>query len=222
MITRTKKAFVILIITILEFSMVSGQIENTRWKATLQINGPVNSIIDFKRDSVSVYTTADSNIIEQMTYKKRDTLLSLLKFDGQSDCDNNTIGNYSFQLRGDSLLLRLVKDDCDDRSSVISNTVWKKLQVYPVIKVADAILKQYTGVYATDPAHPITISLENGILYAEGKNNNLPKSAFTPISASKFFLKIAAVEMDFVRDANGSVVKLISHEEKDYELKKIK
>jgi hypothetical protein len=157
-----------------------------------------------------------------MTYKKAGSSLTLLKVEGQSDCDNSTIGSYNYLLQGDSLLLKLVKDDCDDRSSVIANSVWKKLKVYPAIKIADAVLQQYTGVYAPDVAHPITVNLENGILYVEGKNNNLPKSALTPISETKFFLKIAAVEMEFVRDAKGNVVKLISHEDKDYELKKIK
>ena len=220
--TKSLRVFVILSIAILEYSIASGQLENTRWKTTLQIGGPVNSIIEFRKDTVSVYTTADSTIIESMTYKKNDTLLTLHKIEGQSDCDNSTIGNYGYRIKGDSLLLKLLEDDCDDRSSVIQNTVWIKMKYYPGIKVDETILKQYTGVYAVDEAHPITISLEHGILYAAGPNNGLPKSPFTPITPTKFFLKIAAVEMDFVRDAKGNVVKLISHEEKDYELKKIK
>lgn len=78
------------------------------------------------------------------------------------------------------------------------------------------------GVFALDEGHPITISLNQGVLYAEGPNNGLPKSPFTTETQTKFFLRIAGVKMDFVKDANGKVVKLISHEAKDQELKKIK
>lgn len=99
---------------------------------------------------------------------------------------------------------------------------WKKWKDYPGIKIDESILKQYVGVYEVDEAHPINITVENGTLYAEGPNNGLPKSPFIAITEAKFFLRIAAVEMDFVKDAKGNVIKLISHEEKDYELKKVK
>jgi hypothetical protein len=222
MYKKISKSTLLLCVSSFVLSTTFGQLANTRWKTTLQIGGPVNSIIEFRKDTVSVYTTADSTIIESMTYKKNDTLLTLRKIEGQSDCDNSTIGNYGYRIKGDSLLLKLLKDECDDRSSVIENTIWTKLKIYPGIKVDEAILKQYTGVYAVDEAHLITISLENGILYAEGPNNGLPKSPFIPVTTTKFFLKVAAVEMDFIKDEKGNIVKLISHEAKDYELKKIK
>ena len=198
-----------------------AQLENTRWKTTLQIDGPLNTLMDFRRDTILMYTVADSNIIERMTYTSDDTSLTLVKIDGQSDCYKEP-GKYRFTITGDNLLLKLLADDCYDRYSVIQNTTWKKWKDYPEIKVAESILKTYIGVYAFDELHLITISLNNGVLYAEGPNNGLPKSPFTPVTQSKFFLKIAGVEMDFVKDANGIVVKMISLEEADHELKKIK
>lgn len=204
------------------FTAVFAQLENTKWKTILQVNGSLNSILDFKKDSVSVYTVADSSLIEIMTYTKDDTSFTLVKIDGQSDCDNSSPGKYRYKIKGDSLVVELLKDNCYDRYSVIENTRWVKWKDYPGIKVDEAMLKQYTGVYALDEAHPVTITLEHGVLYAEGRNNGLPKSPFTPVTESKFFLRIAAVIMDFVKDSTGNVVKIISHEEKDYELKKIK
>jgi hypothetical protein len=198
-----------------------AQLENTRWKATLQINGPLNTLMDFRKDTVLIYTVADSNLIERMTYTSDDTSFTLLKIDGQSDCYKEP-GKYHFAITGDNLLLKLLADECYDRYSVIQNTTWKKWKDYPLIKVAESILKTYTGVYAVDKSHPITISLDNGVLYAEGPNNGLPKSPFIPVTESKFFLRIAGVEMDFIKDANGKIVKMISHEEADHELKKIK
>ena len=201
---------------------VFAQLENTRWKTTLQINGPVNTIMDFKKGTIALYTVADSTMIETMTYTKDDTSFTLLKTDGQSDCGNSTPGKYGFSIKGTNLMLKLLTDECYDRYSVIQNTTWKKWKDYFGIKVDEAILKQYTGVYAVDEAHPITISLQQGVLYAEGPNNGLPKSPFIPVTQSKFFLRIAGVEMDFVKDAHGKVTKLISHEAEDHELKKIK
>ena len=215
-----KKYFSLLIVMAL-FTSAFAQLKNTRWKTTLQINGPVNAILDFKKDTVLLYTVADSNMIERMIYTKDDTSFTLVKIDGQSDCYNSP-GKYAFSVKGDELSLRMVKDDCYDRYSVIQNTVWKKWKDYAEVKVDDAILKQYVGVYALDEAHPVTISLDNGVLYAEGPNNGLPKSPFTPVTESKFYLRISGTEMDFIKDASGKVNKMISHEQQDYELKKIK
>ena len=216
------KKICFLIIASFLFTAVFAQLENTKWKTILQVNGSLNSIIDFKKDTVSVYTVADSSLIEIMTYTKDDTSFTLVKIDGQSDCDNSSPGKYRYKIKGDSLVVELLKDNCYDRYSVIENTRWVKWKDYPGINVDEAMLKQYTGVYALDEAHPVTITLEHGVLYAEGRNNGLPKSPFTPVTESKFFLRIAAVIMDFVKDSTGNVVKIISHEEKDYELKKIK
>ena len=215
-----KKNALLFVATLL-FNAAFAQLENTRWKTLLQINGPVNTLMDFRKDTVLIYTVADSNIIERMTYTIGDTSFTLVKIDGQSDCYKEP-GKYRFTITGDNLLLKLLADECYDRYSVIQNTTWKKWKDYPAIKVAESILKTYTGVYAVDESHPITISLNNGVLYAEGPNNGLPKSPFTPVTQSKFFLRIAGVEMDFVTDVNGKVVKMISHEETDHELKKIK
>jgi len=217
------KKYLFIFIAISFYSAAPAQLENTRWKTTLRLDDKMlNVIVDFIKDTVALYTVSDSIVIEKMTYTKTNALFTLLKIEGQSDCDNGTPGEYAFTIKGDSLFLRLLKDECYDRYSVLQNTKWKKWKSYPGIKVDEAVLKQYTGVYAHDEAHPITISLQNGILYAEGPNNGLPKSPFTPVTASKFFLRIAGVEIDFIKDANGNVFKLISHEEKDFELKKIK
>jgi hypothetical protein len=210
------------IIALFVFTAAMAQLENTRWKTKLDINGPLNCIIDFKKDILSIYTVADSTMIETMTWQQDDSSFTVVKTSGQSDCDNSMPGKYRYRIDGENLLVELLKDDCYDRYNTIENTHWKKWKDYPGIKVDEAILKQYTGVYALDEARPITISVEQGILYAEGANSGLPKSPFTAITPTKFLLRVAGVEMDFVKDAAGRVIKMISHEEKDYELKKIK
>ena len=203
-------------------SSVFAQLENTRWKSTVTIDGPENVIFDFKKNTVAVYRVADNSMIENMTYTHNDTSFTLKKVEGQSDCDNTTPGKYHFKIAHNKMLIKLIKDECSDRSSVIDATEWSVWKEPVAVKVGEAILKQYVGIYEMDAAHPITVTLEKGILYAEGPNNKLPKSPLIPESNTKFFLRIAGVEWDFVKDAKGNVIKLISHENKEYELKKIK
>ena len=192
-----------------------AQLENTKWKTTIHAPDPRNVVFYFKTDTVTLYTVSDSAIIEVMTYSADNGSLIFTKISGQSDCNSGSAGKYGFTIKGDSLLLRLLKDDCDDRHTAFENTKWSAWKTYPSINVPEAVLKKYTGVYAYDEAHPIIISMEKGVLYAEGPNNNLPKSPFIPISTSTFFLRVAAVEIDFIRDSSGNVVKFISHDEKN-------
>ncbi|MEP6747481.1 MAG: DUF3471 domain-containing protein [Bacteroidota bacterium] len=217
------KKITCLLAAICSLSFALAQLENSKWKTTLHLDGSTpNVILYFKKDSVSLFNVPDSALIEKMTYTKNDTSFILTKIDGQSDCDNGSPGKYGFTIRGDSLFLTLLQDDCYDRYSVIQNTKWAKWKEYRAVKVDETTLKKYTGVYQHDEGHPIIISLENGVLYATGPNNNLPKSPFIPVTTSKFFLRIAAVEMDFISNSAGNVISLISHETKDFELKKIK
>ena len=216
------KTNIIFIILSMFTTTLFAQLENTRWKTKLIIDNLINVIFDFKKDTASVYNLADSNVIETMSYTANDSSFTLLKIDGQSDCDNSTPGKYSFTIKNDSIFMKMISDDCDDRSSVINNTGWKKWIEHTDVKIDDDVLKQYAGVYELDKAHSITISFENEHLYAESPDNRLPKSILTAESNNRFYLRIADVEFDFVRDANGNFVKFIFHEEKDYELKKIK
>lgn len=157
-----------------------------------------------------------------MTYKQNDTTFTLKKIEGQSDCDNDVLGIYRFRVKDNQLSVQMLSDDCGDRAAVLQNTEWKKWKDITGVKINESVLKQYTGVYALDQAHPIYVTLDGETLYAEGPNNRLPKSPLIAESETKFFLRIAGVEWDFIKDSNGKVVTLISHEEKDYELQKIK
>ncbi len=216
-----KKTY-LLLLSILLPAIMFAQLANTRWKATLIIDGPLNTIFDFRKDTCSIYTVADSTLIETMTYKQTDTTFTLHKIDGQSDCDKDVLGTYHFQVKNEQLSVQMLADECYDRSSVLQNTEWKKWKEFTEVKINESVLKQYTGLYQLDAAHPIYVTLYCGRLYAEGPNNRLPKSPLAAESETKFFLRIAGVEWDFIKDSNGKVVTLISHEDKDYELRKIK
>lgn len=199
-----------------------AQLAGTKWNTRINAGELINTILDFGKDTCTLYTVADSTLIETMTYSVKDSIVTLSKVDGQSDCDAGTPATYKFKVTDNKLSLIMVSDDCSDRSSAFDNTKWVPWFVPTGIKLDDAVLQQYIGTYQLDAAHPIMVTLEGHILYVEGPNNNLPKSPLTPVSGSRFFIRIAGVYWDFVKDAQGKVIKGISHEQQDYELEKVK
>ena len=113
------------IIAIFALASTSAQLKNTRWNTTLEINGSVNTMIDFGKDTALVYTVADSAMIEKMTYTSTDTSFILMKIEGQSQCDNIP-GKYGFTIKDNNLSMKLLKDECNDRSNVLENTIWTR------------------------------------------------------------------------------------------------
>jgi len=77
------------------------------------------------------------------------------------------------------------------------------------VKVANAILQQYVGVYQFDTTHSATVMLENNQLQIEAKSGGLPKSPLFAESANKFFLKVVKAEFEFKRDTSGNVSQMI-------------
>ncbi len=219
---KIMKKIQILFMTFLISVSVFGQLENTRWRSTVIIDDPVNVILDFKKKTVDCYTVADSTMIETMSYTHNKTAFTLTKISGQSDCDNSVPGKYAFKISQGKMSIKLINDDCSDRSSVINGTEWSAWKEPTAVKVSEATLKQYVGTYEKEPGHPIILTIEKGILYAEGPHNRLPNSPLIPLSNSKFFLRVAGAEIEFIKDAFGNVKKFISHVEKDYEFMKIK
>lgn len=199
-----------------------AQLSNTRWKTTLNIDGPKNVIFDFKIDTLSVYAVSDSTLIETMLFTDKDHVLTMQKISGQSECDNSTIGKYKYALGHDTIRILMLGDDCADRSSVVNGSKWFRWKDHPAVHVDPSVLRKYVGVYQLDADHELIISLENGELMVEGPKVNLPKLPLIPESETRFFLKVAGVELDFVQDPSGKTIELISHEETDVHLKKVK
>ncbi len=122
-----KKIIFILLVSFVSVS-AHAQLTNTKWKGTLQLENPADVVFDFRNDTLEVSRVADSSNLETMTYTVQDTLLTLQKIYGQSDCDSTVAGKYKFEIKDDGLYITLIEDDCDDRSSVLDNTKWIKTQ----------------------------------------------------------------------------------------------
>jgi len=98
-----------------------AQVTNSKWKTTLQLDQPVDVVFDFRTDTLDVTNAADSSSLETMKYTLKDTVLTIQKLYGQSECDTSTIGSYTCTINGDEMHLKMISDDCSDRSGVIAD-----------------------------------------------------------------------------------------------------
>jgi CubicO group peptidase (beta-lactamase class C family) len=82
--------------------------------------------------------------------------------------------------------------------------------VRTAVKVDPAILARYSGNFEQDPNFSITITLENNrLMFKPGGGPGFP---LFPESETEFFLKIADVQVEFVKDDKGQVSSLILHQ----------
>ena len=122
-----KKIIFILLATFL-LKPAIAQLKNTKWEAAIKGDNPRNTILDFEKDTVILYATSNNEIIETMTYILKGNTFTVKKIEGQSDCDNSTPGKYGFEIKGDKMLIKLISDECSDRSSALDITKWTKLK----------------------------------------------------------------------------------------------
>ena len=76
-----------------------AQLTNTKWKATLQLDEPIDVVFNFSADTLNVTSADDNSDIEAMNYSLQDTVLTLRKLYGQSQCDTSAVGNYSYKVK---------------------------------------------------------------------------------------------------------------------------
>jgi len=107
-------------------------------------------------------------------------------------------------------------------SAIVFNKYSWKTKV-PVI-VDETLLQQYAGAYAINKKDRLIITTKGHQLYAESTSKNgIPKLPVYAEDESSFYLKDFDAVLTFVRDVDGNVIKIISHENgKVMEYKKIK
>ncbi|MDB5090833.1 MAG: CubicO group peptidase beta-lactamase class family [Mucilaginibacter sp.] len=87
------------------------------------------------------------------------------------------------------------------------------------IALADTILQKYTGKYEISSKLSFAVTLEGSKLY--GQPTGQQKQQLFPESQNKFFLKKIDVEVEFVKDDKGKIVKAILYENGTHDAKKI-
>ena len=91
----------------------------------------------------------------------------------------------------------------------------------PNLKLSDAVLRQFAGVY--DGKLKAIVSVENGHLKVESPTVQLGKTTLYATNDHHFYLKIMETDIDFVKDAQGKVIKAVLDDEGEhYELARVK
>ncbi|MEJ7680364.1 MAG: hypothetical protein WKG06_21420 [Segetibacter sp.] len=122
-----KKIVFFFIISFASFTL-NAQLKNTKWKGTIQADNKIDVVFNYRSDTLDVSNIADGSNIETMTYTVKDSILTLQKIYGQSDCDSTGTGKYKFEVKDDLLYITLISDTCDDRSSALNNSKWGKIK----------------------------------------------------------------------------------------------
>jgi CubicO group peptidase (beta-lactamase class C family) len=76
-----------------------------------------------------------------------------------------------------------------------------------VVKIDPALLSAYSGKYEIQPGLVAVISTDGSVLYAEAPE--LPKTQLAPVSESEFYLKQVQAKLNFVREGDGKVSKIL-------------
>ncbi|HEY2726019.1 MAG TPA: hypothetical protein VGI61_02520 [Parafilimonas sp.] len=122
-----KKTFYTLVIIFIAIN-VNAQLANTKWKTTIQTDQATDVVFNFSTDTLDVTNAGDNSDIEAMNYTLQDTVLTLRKLYGQSECDTSAVGTYSYKINGNELWIKLISDNCDDRSNVIKDIKLNKIE----------------------------------------------------------------------------------------------
>jgi hypothetical protein len=121
------KLIYMLVILLITFN-AKAQLGNTKWKTTLQADQPLDVFFNFGSDTLDVTNADDNSDIEAMNYMLQDTVLSIRKLYGQSQCDTAVVGKYSYKVNGNELWMKLISDDCEDRANIIGDIKLEKIE----------------------------------------------------------------------------------------------
>ena len=124
-----KKIIGVSLLAVLLASGVFAQLTDTKWKSTMNIPDPMETFLQFKKDTVLLSVVADGTLVETMTYSISNDTLRLTKISGMSPCSDNIIGLYRFELKEDKLTITPISDDCSERSNAFKPEAWIKEKI---------------------------------------------------------------------------------------------
>ncbi len=134
---------------------------------------------------------------------------------------------YFGSMEGGNGVVVMVNSDNGDIMYEIVNSVAKvygfkglnRSKFRKEIALADTILQKYTGKYEISKKLTFAVTLEGSKLY--GQPTGQQKQQLFPESQNKFFLKKIDVEVEFVKNDKGEIVKAILYENGTQDAKKI-
>ena len=122
---KTGFCFLLVFIT----STLPAQLTDTKWRNSMNIPDPMETFLQFKKDTVLLTIVADGTLVETMTYSVSKDTLRLTKTSGMSPCADNIIGLYHFELKDDKLTITPLSDDCSERAGAFKPEAWSKEKI---------------------------------------------------------------------------------------------
>jgi hypothetical protein len=122
------KKMIIILIAFFITGTTHAQLANSSWKGTLNLDSPLNTFFNFSSDTLEVLNQEDNSNLETMKYTITDSVLTLQKLYGQSQCGGDIIGMYKCKITNDHLFLNVISDSCDGRKYAIGTMELSKVK----------------------------------------------------------------------------------------------
>jgi hypothetical protein len=105
-------------------------LKNTRWMGTVNVPTPTGAIIAFDEGKIVFRETENDSPIEELSYTIEGNVLTMKKTAGASPCTENQVAKMTFEIVKDTLVLKVIADDCEIRSAAFTDEqgnpyVWK-------------------------------------------------------------------------------------------------
>jgi hypothetical protein len=121
-----KKTILFSLLIFFSAAAVNAQLTDTKWRNTMNIPDPYETILHFKKDTVVLTIAADGSLIETMNFIVSKDTLKLLKLSGMSPCADNITGLYKIEIKDDKMTIVPISDDCSERANAFKPEPWIK------------------------------------------------------------------------------------------------
>jgi hypothetical protein len=122
------KQSILLLLLFTAVISAKAQLSNSNWKGTIQGDQTIDVVFHFNNDTLKVENIGEASTLEVLTYAAKDSIVTFQKVYGQSECDTIAIGHYKYTISKDEIAFTLVEDACEQRSAVLNNSKWTKVQ----------------------------------------------------------------------------------------------
>lgn len=110
-----QKSFFLFLCCLCTAFVSQAQLSNSAWKGTVMAPDEIPATLRFKSDVLDVVITASGSLLESMSYQLSGDTLLLKKISGGSPCDTSALGKYLWRVNGDNLTVTPVSDPCSAR-----------------------------------------------------------------------------------------------------------
>lgn len=124
-----KKTISLCFLFVFAATSINAQLTDTKWKNSMNIPDPMETFLNFKKDTVLLSIVADGTLVETMSYTISNDTLRLIKISGMSPCSDNLTGLYRFEIKEDKLTITPISDDCSERSNAFKPEPWIKEKI---------------------------------------------------------------------------------------------